>query len=464
MKTNLTTTLLLLCCFAVSYGQDEETLEKLAKRNQINTVAKASTNLKDNFYSSYKNDLDVLKEKDSNSVYNNVVLNLYFKNVISSYATNTGDLSFNKYIVDANTSSKTLTIGASFNLSNFFEFCNRENVKAIRPVQKLTHLLTLSVKSDLSDGFSKFYSKNSDTEEYNFNSNIGIGAKYTHVNRGKIRATSNKQLIEKVRKDLVKSHIEKSIKTYIEGDFEKEVELLKIKYNDVAKLKEETEKLIQKKYLEFYKAISEKELEFAAKEHLIKSTRVIWWSVDGFLPVKGKEVFVSEDAVSKIDTLTFNNWSASLTGNYLRSFYSSIVKDASIKFTGAFSVFNTNNFIAGNTSAKTFQPILQDNGSQLVFGPTQSVFLGDYKRFTASSFKGEVSTLFFNNSIGLSAGFEYVFGDTDIENTNWKLGIPFSLKDKDDKPTLNFEVQWKELNNSHFAGISVGYNFGKFVK
>lgn len=262
----------------------------------------------------------------------------------------------------------------------------------------------------------------------------------------------------------MQSYIEKSIRAYIDGDFKKEVELLKIKYNDKQKIELEEKKLIQKKYIEFYKAISEKELEYAEKEHLIKSTRVFWWSIEGFLPVKGKQVFVSKDAVSKTDTLTFNNWSASVTGNYLRSFYTPTTRNASIKVTAAFNVFNTNNFIANNTNPKTFQSILQDNGEQLVFGSSQSVFLGDYDEKPAMSLKGELSTLFFNNSIGLSGGFEYVFGDKDFENKNWKLGIPISLKDKEDKPTLNFEIQWKELNSSHFVGISVGYNFGKFVK
>lgn len=204
MKTNLTFTLLAVCWLTLTFGQeDKKSIDKLAERKFIYNVAKDTTELSQNFYSCYIEDLETLRRNNSNKsyTYNNVVLNLYFKNVINSYATNTGDLSFNKYIVDANTSSKTLTIGASFNLSNFLEFCNRENIKTIRPVQKLTHLLTVSVKSDLSDGFSKFYSENSDTQEYNFNSNIGLGAKYTHVNRGKIRATNDKIDIEKIREE-----------------------------------------------------------------------------------------------------------------------------------------------------------------------------------------------------------------------------------------------------------------------
>tara|TARA_R110002049_G_scaffold281923_1_gene461594 strand:+ start:4736 stop:4864 length:129 start_codon:yes stop_codon:yes gene_type:complete len=42
--------------------------------------------------------------------------------------------------------------------------------------------------------------------------------------------------------------------------------------------------------------------------------------------------------------------------------------------------------------------------------------------------------------------------------------MPFSIADKDGNKTINFELQWRELNSKHFVGLSVGYNFGKFVK
>ena len=64
--------------------------------------------------------------------------------------------------------------------------------------------------------------------------------------------------------------------------------------------------------------------------------------------------------------------------------------------------------------------------------------------------------------MGISSGIEKTFGQYDT--LNWKLGIPVTLKDKDGKPSVNFEMVWKEVNKEHFVGVNVGFTFGKTIQ
>lgn len=95
---------------------------------------------------------------------------------------------------------------------------------------------------------------------------------------------------------------------------------------------------------------------------------------------------------------------------------------------------------------------------------TSSVYLGEYDRFVTGSVKAEfVSYIFKKGTFGISGALEQFVGEQ-YNPLNWKLGIPFSLKDKEGKPTVNFELQWKELNGEHLVGVGVGLAFGKFIK
>ncbi|MBQ4802364.1 hypothetical protein J8L88_05800 [Aquimarina sp. MMG015] len=456
MRNSIFTFFILFVTTHMLYGQTDEFLE-LANRNQINKLPNTFDELQKKTFDYYSEDIKNLKTAPK--YYNNTVLNKFFADKITNYATNTGDLSFNNYFINANTSEGTLTLGKSFRLDNMFaKKEKRKYIKRLRPLQKLGNLLTLSITSDLKNGFSTLYSKRSDIEEYNFNSNIGITMKYTNIRNGKITPNDSKD-IKDIRTEHVKLEIEKAIKKYDRETFDKELELENIgKSDDLLDEKE----FARKKFLEFYESILDKELSLAKSKSLIKHSHVWWWSIGGFFPLTRTKLFYSTDNTT-INTTEFSNWRGDVTGNYLCDNVSEgLFKEWSFKFTGQFSIFNTNSFVEDNISAISFQNIIQDNGSTQVEGNATSVFPATYDDFIGQSVKGELVTLFFNNSAGLSFAIEQKFGE--VDNTNWKLGIPFSLKDKDKKPTVNFELQWREINKSHTIGISVGYNFGKFVR
>jgi len=464
-------TLFTLCITLVTslfVQAQEEVYKKVAKLNQIEYLPSTLSDLQSETFNGYISDMNSLKseaeKKEDTVYYNNAVLNKYFSDLITNYANSTGDLSFSKYTINANSSDKTLTIGGAFRFDNFYRNSEkRKALKSLRPLRKTGNLLYLYVKSGLNDGFSSIYSKNDG--EYGFNSDIGIGAKYTHIFNGHINEGKIEK-IEYVRNSIVKKEVTKKIQEYKKSNFESDLRLKNIMANaedDPSKQEKNKNELLQQKHREFYEMIVDKELEMMRSKQLFTSAGVTWASFEFYIPIKGQQIN------STLDTLTttseyFNNWNAKITGNYLRNKnYTCFLKKSSFKFTGELSFLNTNNFAANSQSAVSFQNIIQDNITNQVEGTSTSVFIGDYNEFVTSFFRSEISTLTFNNTVGLSAAYEVaLFGD--VINRNWKLGIPFSLKDKDEKPTVNFELQWREINKAHTIGISVGYNFGKFIK
>lgn len=470
MKTKSYLFIAIFCISTFSFSQSKkEYIDTIAKRNHINFIAKNKNEL-NNIFKWYKNDIDTLiKKTKKNKSYNNAVLNIYFKDIINAYATSTKDLSFNRYFIDANTTAKTLTIGRSFRMDNWKDK-NRNEIKKIRPVQKLANLLTVYAKSKFSNNFANLSSFDKSADEYNFNSDIGLGFKFTHIFNGKITPKKNNN-INKFRDELVKAHIQVEINKYVsKGGLKNDIKLLSVQHDTLTTeglkaFKKAEKSLMIKKYFEFYKAIADKELEYSKSQGFIESSSVCWYTLEGYIPLTQTKILVSKDTVNISDpAIKFNNWSLGGTFNYLHSFKDIFKKKASYKITVNLSLLNTNNFIANGTNATTFQNIIKENTNQNVNGTTSNVFIGDYKESEVVSLKLAFSSLFINNSIGLSAAYEEIIGGSEFQSKNWKLGIPISLKDKDNKPTVNFELQWRELNRKHFVGVSVGYNFGKFVK
>ncbi|MEY8760231.1 hypothetical protein [Chryseobacterium tongliaoense] len=396
----------------------------------------------------YKNDIDSLNEKENKKfirtrkeddkwVFNNQMLAVFFNNEINSFAVTMKDLSLDPNIVSVNTDNKTLTVGRNINLQN-----NKN--RPDKDLRKISNMLSVSATSSIDKSFSKIYSKNNKTNEYDFASEISLNFKFTHINNN-IIGTYNKHRtqIEKFRNE--------KIEKYLQSEFEKDEEL-----------KDPSNVDIGKKYYEYYKKIADKEVKNIKDNTLFSSYKLSWWGVNVSVPLTKKVINVkSTKTVGNFDSKEFYSWKAELFFNGLYHI-PGYLKGTTLNGRISGSVFNNNNFIANNTSAVTFQTIADQNSTQQILNPADLVFIGDYERFATTALKLEGASLFFNNTIGVSAALEKNFGTYDA--LNWKLGIPVSLKDKDKKPSLNFEMQWHEINKVHVLGISVGYIFGKFVR
>ncbi|MAO36757.1 MAG: hypothetical protein CMP12_12780 [Zunongwangia sp.] len=363
-----------------------------------------------------------------------------------------------------------------------FGYYNKSLVQEYKELQKLNYVFTFYLTTPLSSGFSKLYSYDKSVEDYKFNNNIGAGGKLTKFFKGFINFKNRKNFRENyeikdylevsndsmfsevyemkaIRDSILNKKIPKKIDSYLVGDYQYDKKLVEITAKDI---KEKKQNLLYSKYLEFYKEIAEAEIDYAKDKKLITGSRYGWLSFEYYFAITQTQLTTSIDSVNTTKH-DFRAWRASVSYNYLWNFVTDTFwKDFSIKPSFLVSYFNTNNFIASGNTTNIFQPILRVSESQQVLGTSEAVYLGDFNTFKAFAFKGGLSSLFFNNTIGLSASYELTTGE--ITNQNWKLGIPISLKDKKNKPTVNFEIQWREINKEHMLGISVGYNFGKFVQ
>lgn len=463
MKIKIILQFLFFFFLTFSYAQKDSVLLDLAKRNQIHHISSSFQDLKDGIFSYYQVDIDALDV--DNPFYNNSLVNNYFKGIITSYATNTGDLSFNNYFANINSTEGTLTIGKSFRMDNFYwKKEKRQQNKKLKDLKKVTNLFTFYAKSNYNNGFANLYSEKKakdGTESFQFNSDLGVGFKYTHVNRGKLWTKQSKKILD-FRNSFVKSAVDTKIAIYEKTQLKKDLAVKNYGQTDHNTRKKNRKELVQKKYLEFYKDIVDEELKYFESQNLISKSRVTWWSISGYIPLTSSIVKHSTDLV-EINESTYKDYNFKANFNVLCSFFTkTLFKTISSKLTIEGAYFNTNTFVANNNSTLKFQSIRQDNGDKLILGAVENVFEGSYNDFWGRSIKGEFVLLLFDNLVGISAAAEKTFGL--VENENWKLGIPFSLKDKDGKSTVNFELQWREFNRNHFVGIAVGYNFGRFIQ
>ena len=112
-----------------------------------------------------------------------------------------------------------------------------------------------------------------------------------------------------------------------------------------------------------------------------------------------------------------------------------------------------------------FQTVTIGANNTNIITNTDDGYLTNFEKFITTTLTIEPAFFTFNNTVGFSPAIEFNVGK--YNKTNWKLGIPVSLKDKDGKPKVNFELQWKEINtfksSDHIVGVSVNFLFGDMI-
>ncbi len=398
------------------------------------------------------------KSEVGDANYNFRLLNRFFANEITSFASSIKDQSIEKYFLNANTDLKMLSIGRSFDFRDVIPDKDRRNLA------KLSDVLTVYVQSGLENGFATVYAKNKTEDKYEFSNNLGVGFRFTHFFGGHIWVCNDRQAdINYVRDALVAPYIASEIKSSFgaaaihteavnrEIREERAIALLNGKDEDEAQAK-----VYNKKYYELYGKIVDKEAELFKKTKAYTFAYTWWVSGEIFKPLTDKIINSTLDSVV-VNENRVREWRAEISLHGLLTHSSGTSLRA--KFT--YSRFSTNNFLISNASTISIQDFVDMTDTTSVINSTKAAYYGLFEEKNATTFRGEAALLFLNNTIGLSGGYEK-YRHFDIEN--WKLGIPISLKDKDNKPTVNFEIVWREWNKQHVIGINAVYSFGKFIK
>lgn len=393
----------------------------------------------------YLNDLE-------GRVFNNSLLNQFFSSEITSFATNIKDQSVEKYFINANSDNKSLAIGRSIDFREIFYEKER------RKLEKMSNILTLYTQSGLDKGFSNVYEKNTTLKEYDWSNNLGVGIRFTHFFNGTISFnTSDKNKISRINNKIIDNYLRQNVGSFYDASntIKENLDFLK-KTEDPSDYQAKKDAYLEKKYYETYVAIIDKQIEKIKSEKLYTYYFAAWIGAEYYKPITDKIVMSTTDSIA-INKNKFRDWRFEVFGNILINHSSG----NSFKLKGVYSKFNTNDFSLKNATALSIQDVTIINDTTIVVNTTSSAFLGNYKERDVSSIRLEGAFLFFNNSIGVSGVYENYLN---YNIKNWKLGFPISLKDKEDKPTVNFEIVWREINKTHIVGINAIYSFGKFLK
>ncbi len=376
-------------------------------------------------------------------LFNEKFLNLFFASTVSQYVTTSKDLTLQKISAVIDAKDKSLFIGGNFDF--------RAN-----DLDKLTHLLTVGVKAKLKDDFSTLF-KNGDKQN-----DIGVTLKYTNIRNGSInyggaiRGHSYKEIIETYRNTVLRTKYLSEADKFIKEEYNQEVSQL------VSTLT--ADEMLDDKAEEIYKKMATSEMEFIKKNKVYHFFSDRWFTAEGYIPVTETSydiiTAIYADSVSAKKE-TYIPWK--LSGGYTYFRHYSTGNAAYLSIFG--NVKNNNTILTGDKKDKMKTATLQvtDPLNENLITDTKEYYTGRYKEFVTPSINSEVLLFFIAGGVsGISGGVERTFGP--YSTTNWKLGIPFSLKDKEGKPTVNFEIAWKEVNKDHYVGINVGFTFGKTIQ
>ena len=392
-----------------------------------------------------------IREDGTKSVFNDQMLNILFADKVGTAFGGTNDLSLQKFFASLDASENSISIGANYD--------NRD-----KDTDKLSIVFTGGLKMKSKDKFSTFY-KNGDFQE----NNIGAFFKTTWIFRGCINYTNKITTDQVLKRELAI----KSNRLYLYDKYNKKTK----KFNN-----EEANQLINKqlelienntkatsvdgvlkeKEEELYLEMAKEEIEYIEKNKLYRYYWNHWMSADIYIPFGENNYKTTSDVIS--NPLTDKNFyaiSGSLTYNMMWLYSSG--ESIFLKAKGA--IKNNNNIVVDAMTSTPFQTVTTGANNTNIITNTDDGYLTNFEKFITTTLTIEPAFFTLNNTVGFSPAIEFNAGK--YNKTNWKLGIPVSLKDKDGKPKVNFELQWKEINtfksSDHIVGVSVNFLFGEMI-
>lgn len=368
-------------------------------------------------------------------------LNAFFATKISTYLSEATDLSISKAYAVLDNSDGRLFIGGTFNKK-----------KSTTEFSRI--LITVGVKANIKDGFANLF--NSD----GINNDIGFNLKATIFGRGSIwfnkDATVHKNKVANKRRHLGNELI---------YDFDNELTKFKTNLTGLPDSVDALTTYIAEYSNEMSEQFAKKESEFLIKKQLYNVAHDWWLSFDFYLPVTNSTyetvksfaapAVISESYRPYEFSLVYTNfwvknrWIGNpfiFKGTNLLTIKGSVIANNSV-----------NASLLDSYSYENYRSLSQNPIDTLVKLKSRSLYVGNFERFITPriSLRYVYMPLSF---IGVSAALEKSFGK--LDDLNWRLGIPVSLKDNEGKAKVNFELVWREIGKEHSVGLSVGLPIG----
>lgn len=457
--------------FSNAYSQNKMNEKKLSDSlREILTLKKERGFDRNSKFYTLDNPKDLAERNKLDTLINdeNFVLDLHelTGKIISNYLSDVSDLSLSKSYAVLDNSEGKLFLGSTFNLGSTFK--GQEN----------NSFVTVGVKSNVKEGFSNYFGENK------LNNDIGISLKYIIKSGGTLyhNSKNNKNVNEDQYKQILNSRkklfLEKM--SQLDSDVTKFKKNYLLEYPDDYNLKDtlvNKKEFVNSKIIEKGGEFIKDEVEYIAKNKIYNQISFWWFSMEGYIPVTPSVYKTSKDIFSKENQQKFSPYSFSFSanrwwsipktkdvetkyfinrifkGNYLISIKADLVYNNSI-LTNQITTLNFDEF-------QTYLPQM-NNTYYLVKTNSNEMYVGDYKEFITPKLLLKFVYIypFENLNVGARFSIEKSFGYSSF--LNWKIGVPFSFKDKDGNTKINFEIVKQNVMNINSIGINIGLPLQKF--
>lgn len=406
------------------------------KAQQVHTVPLTNAEVSENSLRPF------LSGISNTSLTSGATLNTFFAAKVSAYLSEATDLSLSRAYAVLDNSDGRLFLGGTFNAK-----------QSTNDFQRF--LFTAGVKANVKDGFANLFGSDG------INRDIGISFKTTIFGRGTIwfdkNPASQKNKVENKRKEIVNELL---------GDFDTELSKFKRNQTGLTGAGEAITSFVSDHEDEMKTKFAQKEADYISRKKLFNLAHTWWVSGEVYLPVsrssyQGVDDFSSTALKSRTYrpyelNLTYTNfwdknkWTRNIflwKGSTLLTFKGALLADNSVN-ASIIDEYSFDEFLTQNTASDTLF---------LAKLKSKAVYVGKFETFItpAISARYVYMPLPF---IGISGAVEKYFGKT--EALNWRLGVPVSLKDREGKSKINFELVWREIRKAHSFGLSVGLPIG----
>lgn len=429
------------------YGQNDK-IEKDKKKESKNCEA-SDTNCWLEKFKTIESLFQV--EPSEMKIVSNPTFNTLFNNEISSYLSKSGDIAVSQGYAILDQEDGRMSLGGTIIPS-----------KKIKPI---TWVYNVGIVLDIDKNFATILDNDG------WKDDIGISFKVTRLGKGRLWYLINKTEKEKA----FMSHKEymASLRNMILSQDTVAM------YNEVAKINKlisnsnlsDSLKIVKlsAKYESIYNTylsqIAEKEANQLLESKLFTRSFKWWASIDGYLPITSSIAQFSDS----FSAPTFN--SEEFYQGQLRLSIGAFLHKPKFKLNGNIysSLNRTTNATLGEIKGYDYNNYVAKGGLDTLFlnkvEDGEKVFIGQVNRIYTMTHGIELTAFIIKNWFGLTTSFEIIHGLEDFEynKTNFTAGLVLSLKDKDGKPTANFQPQYRRFDGSNFVGIGVGLPLGKVM-
>lgn len=368
-------------------------------------------------------------------------LNSFFATKISTYLSEASDLSLSKSFAVLDNTDGRLFLGGTFNAKQSIDQFQR-------------FLFTAGVKVNVKDGFASLVGSDG------FNNDIGVSVKTTIFGRGIIWFDED----PKTHKDKVENK-RNEIKNELLVDFDDAVTKLKRYQYGESTIGKFVTKYQEKMKEEFAK----KEAAYIIQDSLFNVSHTWWISADVYIPVtKSSYKTVPDFSTASLNTSIYRPFEFNVT---YTNFWEKnkwignvILLPGVTQFTVKAGLLANNSASASIIESYSFDKYLTRtvvaDTSFLAKLKSDDVYVGKLEKFLTPKVSARYVYMPLS-FIGVSAAIEKYFGK--IDDLNWRLGVPVSLKDKEGKSKINFELVWREIQKKHSIGLSIGLPIGNTI-